>query len=92
MVEVSVSGISGSGINASIGRNSLYEGSVDSILSGWTRIIQQTRWREKVQFLRDNGALIRYEVDNKEGPHAHYENNGFKIKIHIPQSYKMTME
>lgn len=80
------------GISGNVTVRSANEGTVDSPISGWIPIIEVTPWRKKIQFLRDNGALIRYEID-KEGPHIHLNHtNGFKIKIHVPQSHEMSLE
>ena len=82
------------------GTGNPYEGSqvpsgisvYDRSISGWgPPTIQRTPWREKVQFLRyDKRAVIRYEID-KEGPHVHYDKNGYKLKIFLPESQTITL-
>lgn len=85
--EISVNGIYGF---VASGTTLILEGSTPA---GWnlTPIIEETPYRRKVLFMRnDKKAIIRYEID-KEGPHAHYDRNGYEVKIHIPESNEMTL-
>ncbi len=65
----------------------------DGSISGWNPpIIEETLYRKKVLVLRnDKKALIRYDID-KEGPHVHYDKNGYKIKVHIPESNRISLQ
>lgn len=83
-----------SGVSGYTSLSSPYEGSISNPLSGWDPIpiVEETPWRRKAMFLRnDKKALMRYEID-KEGPHLHYEKNSYKIKIRIPELRIMTLQ
>ena len=82
------------GISVSVASGTTLSLILDGSVSGWNPnpIIEETQYRRKIQFLRnDNKALMRYEID-KEGPHLHYEKNGFRIKVHIPQLDKIDFQ
>jgi len=69
--------------------------SFDGTISGWyLPRIEETPRRRTVQYLRDDKkALLRYEeIDKKEGSHAHYEKNGYIVKVWIPESEMLTVE